>query len=175
MRDVCRAPASTGPALSNRLKTALDPRAGCPVLGVSSGREAGVSGVGRTPHLLARTLGDGSDVTQPPRASSRLRHGRSPVGSLWPASFVETGRCWGSGKGGGAPGRLLCPLCIACPGSSGLAVASSKAPGFCLVVGKSEPKPLLPVRTCEGAESRAQGVLVSLDATPRRASSCSRL
>lgn len=137
----------TRPALSNRLKTALDPRAGCPALGVPSGREAGVSGVGRTPHLLARTAGNGSDVTQPPRASARLRHGHSAVGCLCPASCVETGRNRGSGKGGGAPGRLLCPLCVACPGSSGLAVASSKAPGFCLVVGKSEPRPLSP--SCE--------------------------
>ena len=90
--------------------------------------------------------GHGGDITQLPRASSRLRHGHSAGGSLWPASFVETGRCRGSGKGGGAAGRLLCPLCIACPGSSGLAVASSKAPGFCLVIGKSEPKPLSPSR-----------------------------
>ena len=135
MRDVCRAPASTGPTFSNQLKTALGPRAGCPVLGVSSGREAGSSGVGRTPHLLARTAGDGSDITQLPAG-----------GSLWPASFMEMGWCRGSGKGGGAPGRLLCPLCITCPGSSGLAVASSKASGFCLVIGKSELKPLSPSR-----------------------------
>lgn len=167
----------TRPTLSNRLLTAIDPRAGSPMSGVSSWREAGISWVGRTPHLLACTVGDGADVTHPPRVSSPLRHRQSAVGSLCPVSFMETGRCRGSGKGGGAPRCLLCPLFISCPSSSGLAVASSKAPGFCLVVDKSEPKPLSPSREDLRRHRKPPGpaTLMSLDATPRRASSYSRL
>lgn len=144
----------TRPTLSNRLLTAIDPRAGSPMSGVSSWREAGISWVGRTPHLLACTVGDGADVTHPPRVSSPLRHGQSAVGSLCPVSFMETGRCRGSGKGGGAPRCLLCPLLSHAPAALGWPSLPPKhLASASWLTSRSPSLSLLPVRTCVGTES----------------------